>query len=60
MNFINEAILEQFGPELAAGKHSEFPTLRRIWIENEIAKAEQAELRAACDEVVNDYYRWKD
>ncbi len=53
MNAINRAILEQFGPEISAGQHREYPSLRRLWLENEIAKAEQAALVQSCWEVAN-------
>jgi hypothetical protein len=41
--WLRDAILAQFGTELAAGKHTEYPALRRMWLE---AAAEQAEEQA--------------
>ena len=51
--WLRDAILAQFGAELAAGKHREYPALRRMWLAAETERAEQAALEQACFEVLN-------
>lgn len=51
--WFNSAVMEQLGPELAAGKHSEYPALKRIWLAEAAAKAERECLVQACFEVAN-------
>ena len=50
---IKNAIVAQFGSELAAGKHKEFPLLRQLWVEAEAERAERVSLEQACFEVFN-------
>jgi len=52
---IRDSVIAQFGPELAAGKHQEFPALRRLWLEDAAARAEEFALREACEDVVFEY-----
>ena len=42
--WLRDAILAQFGSELKAGKHREYPALRRMWLAAETERAEQAAL----------------
>lgn len=50
---LRDAILAQFGTELAAGRHTEYPALRRLWIEAETERAEHVALVQACWEVAH-------
>jgi hypothetical protein len=51
--WLRDAILAQFGSEIKAGKHHEYPALRRMWLVAETERAEQAALEQACFEVFN-------
>jgi hypothetical protein len=51
--FLRESVLAQFGPELAAGRHQEYPALRLMWIEAETERAENDALVQACWEVAH-------
>lgn len=45
---LRDAIIAQFGTELAAGKHEKYPALRQLWIEAETERAEEQALVQAC------------
>lgn len=51
--WLRDAILAQFGTELAAGKHTEYPALRRMWLEAAAEQAEEQALVQACFEVAH-------
>jgi hypothetical protein len=50
---VKNAILAQFGTELAAGKHKEWPSLRQLWLDDVATRAEQDALVQACFEVAH-------
>ena len=50
---IRNAIVAQFGAELAAGKHAEYPRLKEMWLDAEAERLERAALEQACFEVFN-------
>jgi len=51
---IRDSVVAQFGLELAAGRHQEYPALRQLWIEAETERAEEMALREACADVTYD------
>jgi hypothetical protein len=58
--WLNTAVFEQFGSEIESGKHDQYPALKRIWLEEKAARAEEAALISACDEVSFGYRACKD
>jgi hypothetical protein len=50
---IRDAVAAQFGSEIKAGRHSEYPRLKELCLEAEAERAEQAALEQACFEVFN-------
>jgi hypothetical protein len=58
---VKDSILNQFGLEIEAGLYDEkYPALKQLWLEDTAARAERFALRNACDEVANNYRKWKD
>jgi hypothetical protein len=50
---LRDAVFSQFGSEIKAGRHSEYPRLKELCLEAEAERAEQAALEQACFEVFN-------
>jgi hypothetical protein len=50
---LRDAVFSQFGSEIKAGRHSEYPRLKELCLEAEAERAEQDALRQACFEVFN-------
>jgi hypothetical protein len=48
---LRQSVVAQFGAQIQAGRHSEYPRLKEIWLEEKAARAEEAALICACDEV---------
>ena len=51
--WLRDAILAQFGTELAAGKHTAYPALRKMWLQAAAEQAEEKALVQACFEVAH-------
>jgi hypothetical protein len=50
---IRDAVFSQFGSEIKAGLHSEYPRLKELCLEAEAERAEQAALEQACFQVLS-------
>ena len=50
---LRDSVVAQFGSEIAAGLHSEYPRLKELWLEAETERAEQDALQQACFEVAH-------